>query len=438
MAPKNVVIAQSGGPSPVINSSLAGVLDACRDLPEAMGQIYAGWHGIEGVLTEQLLDLSAQPAEELALLRSTPAAGAIGTCRYKLTAEQEQDYERIIEVFRAHDVGYFFYIGGNDSMDTANKVSQLAQERGLELVVTGVPKTIDNDLGDPEFKLIDHTPGYGSAARYWAYVTQNVDEENRGMAPSECVSVLQAMGRTSGYIPAAARLADPQREMPLQIYTAEAGHTLASLTDHVNDQLKRSGRCIVIVSEGFDVGDLGEARDGFGHIEYGASRFAAAQVVANHLNAQGLSARGQATWQMPGVLQRSASSFASAVDLEEAYAVGRKAVEIANAQGTGWMATLLRESGHAYKMYYDKVALGEVANSVRYLPAKWVSADGLDVTDDFVDYARPLIGEGWPDIPIINGIQRFSRLLPMFVEPLCSAYIPERLRDGEWPVVSPV
>ncbi|MBT3191941.1 MAG: diphosphate--fructose-6-phosphate 1-phosphotransferase [Verrucomicrobia bacterium] len=428
MPPRNVVVAQSGGPSPVINSSLQGVVDACRSYPDSMGRLYAGWHGIEGVLNEELLDLSLQAPEEISLLRSTPAAGAIGTCRYKLTADQTEDFERIIDVFRAHDIGYFFYIGGNDSMDTANKVSQLAHERGLDLVVTGVPKTIDNDVGDSAFKLIDHTPGYGSAARYWAYIMQNVNEENRGMAPSECVSVLQAMGRTSGFIPAASRLADPQREMPLQIYTAEGGHTLTSLTDHVSDQLRQTGRCMVVVSEGFDVGELGEARDGFGHIEYGASQMAAAQIVANHLNAQGLPARGQATWQMPGVLQRNTSSFASQVDLDEAYAVGHKAVEIACVEGTGWMATILREPGATYRARYDKVPLGAVANSVRHLPEHWLTPDRLDVTDAFVEYARPLIGDAWPAIRLENGLQRFARLQPLFAEKRCADYTPEVLR----------
>ncbi|MGB5881950.1 MAG: 6-phosphofructokinase, partial [Thermoanaerobaculia bacterium] len=166
--PRNVVVAQSGGPTPVINDSLRGVVEACREHPDRFGTVFAGYHGIEGVLREELLDLSAQEPEEIALLRSTPAAGAIGTCRYKLRTGQQEDFERIIEVFKTHDVGYFFYIGGNDSMDTAHKVAQLAGERGLELVAVGVPKTIDNDVGDSEFKLIDHTPGYGSVARYWA------------------------------------------------------------------------------------------------------------------------------------------------------------------------------------------------------------------------------------------------------------------------------
>lgn len=427
---RNAIVAQSGGPSPVINASLQGVIEGCRAYPDQIGRLYAGWHGIEGVLLEELLDLSQQPTQEIELLRSTPAAGAVGTCRYKLKAEEQiEDFERIIEVMRAHDVGYFFYIGGNDSMDTAHKVSQLAKERDLELVVAGVPKTIDNDIGDPEFQVIDHTPGYGSAARYWAYITQNINEENRGMSVSEPVAVLQAMGRKSGFIPAAARLADPQREMPLQLYLAEAGHTLESLAENVNRQLQQSGRCIVIVSEGFDVGQLGEAFDGFGHIEYGASRSTVAQVVTNYLNDVGLTVRGQATGQVPGVLQRSTSIFASPVDLDEAYHVGRKAVEIAMQEGTGWMATILRKPGDAYEAVFEKVPLEQVANSVRQLPAAWLSEDRLDVTDDFIRYAAPLIGEGWPEIRLEQGLQRFARFTPAFIEKTLPAYLPIRFCD---------
>ncbi len=425
---RNAIVAQSGGPSPVINSSLLGVIEGCRDFPDHIGTLYAAWHGVEGILQEELVDLSRQPEEELQLLRATTAAGAIGTCRYKLKEDQTEDFERILEVLSGHDIGYFFYIGGNDSMDTAHKVAALARQKGVELVATGVPKTIDNDVGDPEFTLIDHTPGYGSAARYWAYIVQNVNEENRGMSPSESVAVLQAMGRKAGFIPAAARLADPQREMPLQMYFAEAGHTLESLTDNVNRQLAREGRCIVVVSEGFDVGSLGEMHDAFGHVEYGASQSTVAQVVVNHLNRAGLPSRGYASGQVPGVLQRSTSIFASRVDIEEALQVGRKAVEIGVREGTGWMATILRRPGPRYEAYYDKVALERVASSFRQLPAHWISADGLDVTDEFVRYARPLIGEGWPEIPLEDGRQRFARLRIAFVEKKTREYVPVKYR----------
>ena len=269
--PRNVIVAQSGGPTPVINASLRGVVEACRAYADRFGTVYAGYHGIEGVLKEELLNMSAQSDEEIARLSMTPAAGAIGTCRYKLKAHQEADFERILEVFRAHDIGTFFYNGGNDSMDTANKVAQLAQERGLDLVATGVPKTIDNDVGDSEFKVIDHTPGYGSVARYWALNVQNANEENAGSSPSDPVLVLQAMGRKIGFIPAAARLADPNREMPLLIFLRESGMDLPALADAVNDMLRSRGRAVVVVSEGFDVGDIGERKDSFGHTMFSSS-----------------------------------------------------------------------------------------------------------------------------------------------------------------------
>lgn len=422
---KNVLVAQSGGPSPVINASLQGIIEACLSYPDHFGSVYAGWHGIEGVLLEELIDMGRQPVEELRRLRRTPAAGAIGTCRYKLKQQQIKDFDRIIDIMKAHDIGYFFYIGGNDSMDTAGKVSKLARERGLELVVAGVPKTIDNDLGDDKFTIIDHTPGYGSAARYWAHTIQNVNEENRGMCGSEAVAVLQAMGRKSGYITAAARLADPQREMPLQLYMAESGHNLETLAENVNSELQRSGRCIVVVNEGFDVGSLGEAQDAFGHVEYGASKISAAQVVVNYLNEKGIKARGQVTGQLPGVLQRSTSIHASPVDIDEAYAVGRKAVQIALEDGTGWMATILRAPGPVYKALYDKVKLETVANSERFIPREWLTKDGIDVTDAFLEYAQPLIQGGWPDIELVNGLQRFARLDVKFIEKKLQEYIPQ-------------
>ena len=425
---KNALVAQSGGPSPVINASLLGVIDACRQYPDHIGHIYAAWHGIEGVLSEELIDINTQNDKELRLLKNTPAAGGIGTCRYKLKDDQQDDFERIISVMRAHDIGYFFYIGGNDSMDTAAHVSRLAHEKGLELVVVGVPKTIDNDVGDEDFTIIDHTPGYGSAARYWAMNLQNIEEENRGMGVSECVSVHQAMGRQSGWITAASRLGDPERRMPLQLYFAEAKKSIEELADNVNAQLQRDGRCIVVVNEGYDAGELGARHDGFGHVEYGASESTAVQQVTNYLNRHGLRARGQATCQQVGVMQRDASIYASRVDIEEAYQVGVKAVDIAMTDGTGYMATMLRRSGDTYEIYYDKVKLETVANSVRYLPQRWLAPSGIDVTDDFIKYAMPLIGDGWPDVPMENGLQRFARLDIRFIEKKLAGFTPRRMR----------
>jgi len=423
--PQNVIVAQSGGPSPVINNSLRGVIDTCKAYPSDFGRIFAGWHGIEGVLKEELLDISAQPEEEIALLATTPAAGAIGSCRYKLKDGQEKDFARIIDVMKAHNVGFFFYIGGNDSMDTAHKISRLAAARGLDLVATGIPKTIDNDVGDSEFKLIDHTPGYGSAARYWACSIQAANEENAGSSPADPVLVIQIMGRKVGFIPAAARLADPERQMPLQIYMPESGLTLNDLADNVNDELKRGGRCIVALSEGFDVGNNDKQKDSFGHIAYGATEMSASQSVTNFLNRKGLAARGHAFGQLAGTDQRSNIVLASTVDLEEAYRVACHAVEIARKDGSGWMSTILRVPGPSYAVRYDKVPLELVANSERSFPKAWLDADGIDVTDDFVQYAKPLIGEHWVKVPLENGLQRFARFNRVYAEKLCSPFQPE-------------
>ncbi len=426
---KNVIVAQSGGPSPVINNSLRGIIDTCRRFPETFGKVYGGWHGIEGVLKEELLDLTAQDHEEIALLRTTPAAGSIGTCRYKLKDHQEKDMDRIMEVFKAHDIGYFFYIGGNDSQHTAFRVSQVAQERGLEVIGTGVPKTIDNDVGDSEFKLIDHTPGYGSVARYWSHIIQNANEENMGSSPADPVLVIQAMGRKIGFIPAASRLADPGRQMPLQIYMAESKLTMEELSDNVNNQLKKDGRCIIVISEGFDVGDIGQLKDSFGHTEFGASQMSVYQSVVNYLNKKGFNVTGKARGQVMGTDQRDTMIYASIVDLDEAYKVGQKAVEIANNEGNGWMATILREPGFIYNVKYDKVPLEKVALSERAFPQKWIAPGKTDVTDEFLEYARPLVGEDWVSVPVINGRQRFTRFKPAFAEKKLPDYVPEAYKS---------
>jgi 6-phosphofructokinase len=421
---RNLVVAQSGGPSPVINNTLRGIVEAARDV-QAIGTVYGARHGIEGVLKEELLDLSAQPAEEISLLRTTPAAGSIGTCRYKLRPQQQEDFDRVIEVFKAHQVGYFMYIGGNDSMDTAHKVARLAHERGLDLVAVGVPKTIDNDVGDSAFRLIDHTPGYGSVARYWMHAVQNANEENAGSCPADPVLVMQAMGRKIGFIPAAARLADPQREMPLLIYLAERAWSLEELADHVNDMLRRRGRALVVISEGFAVGSLGEVRDSFGHVAFSSSHTTVAQVVVNYLNEVGLAVKGVARGNVAGTDQRHSMAYASPVDLEEAYRVGQQAVELAARGESGYMATILREPGPIYRVRYDRVPLAEVANSERTFPASWIGPSGTDVTDDFVRYARPLVGDDMIHLPLIDGRQRLARLRPIYAAQKLGPYVPQ-------------
>ena len=421
---RNLVVAQSGGPTPVINSSLRGIIETARDCGP-IGTVYGARHGIEGVLKEELLDLSAQPPEEVALLRFTPVAGSIGTCRYKLRPSQQEDLNRVIDVFRAHEVGYFLYIGGNDSMDTAHRVAELAHQRGLDLLAVGVPKTIDNDVGDSQFKLIDHTPGYGSVARYWMHAVQGANEENAGSSPADPVLVMQTMGRKIGFIPAAARLADPQREMPLQIYLAERPFPLEQLADQVNDELRRSGRCLVVVSEGFDVGKLGEVKDSFGHVAFGSSQITVAQVVVNYLNQAGLAVKGAARGNVSGTDQRHSMAYVSAVDLDEAYRVGQKAVELAASGEGDTMATILREPGPIYNVRYGQVPLVEVANSERKFPAAWIAPSGYDVTDEFVRYARPLVGEDLVGLPLVDGRQRMTRFQPIYAEQKLAKYIPQ-------------
>ncbi|UCF10787.1 MAG: diphosphate--fructose-6-phosphate 1-phosphotransferase [Candidatus Bipolaricaulota bacterium] len=424
----NALVAQSGGPTAVINASLLGVIDACQEIPSRIDHIYAAHHGIEGILLEELIDLSLEEPEELRLLRTTPAAGAIGTCRYKVTADQREDLERVVNVLDAHGIEFFFYIGGNDSMDTAHRVSELAGERGLDLICAGIPKTIDNDLGDQERLVMDHTPGYGSVARYWTDLIRGLDEENRGSSPADPVVVVQAMGRRIGFIPAAARLADPQRDLPLLIALPEAGLTLEELGDHVDQTLRREGRALVVVSEGFNVGALGERHDAFGHVEFGASRRSVCQAVVNYLNDRGLPVRGSARGQIPGTHQRHAFAHVSDVDLDEASAVGRHAVHVAVERGTGLMATIRRVSDSPYAVEYGHAPLAEMANSERHFPQEWIDASRIDVRDDFVDYARPLLGGRSITIPRERGAPRFARLNRRLTEKLCSPYVPQALR----------
>jgi ATP-dependent phosphofructokinase / diphosphate-dependent phosphofructokinase len=431
MPARNVVVAQSGGPTCVINNSLRGIVETCRRDAKTFGTVYAGRFGIEGVLKEELIDLSATPPDEIALLRTSPAAGGIGTCRYKLKNGQDEDFARVVDVLRAHNVGYFFYIGGNDSQDTAHKVSALAQELGLDLIATGVPKTIDNDLGDTAFALLDHSPGYGSVARYFAQYVRQANEENAGSCPADPVLVVQAMGRKIGFIPAAARLADPERIMPLQIYLAESKLNLEQMGENVLKQLESDGRCIVVISEGFDVGEFGVARDSFGHVQFSSSQTTVAQTVVNYLNTLRFPVPGKARGQVPGTDQRNAIAYASVVDLDEAYGVGCHAVEVARTHGSGWMATILRErSQAAYGVRYDKVSLEKMANSERTFPSDWIAPSGIDVTDAFLDYARPLIGDDWVSVPLVDGLVRFARIEKVCAPRQLKDYVPQSYRKA--------
>jgi len=314
-------------------------------------------------------------------------------------------------------------------MDTANKIALLAREKGLDLIVTGCPKTIDNDIGDDDFKIIDHTPGYGSVARYWALNIQNANEENMGSSTSDPVLVIQTMGREIGFVPAAARLADPYREFPLQIYLPESNISLPEMADLVNDSLKENGRCIIVINDCFNIGKADAIKDNFGHIAYSSNKITAEQVVVNYLNENGLCTRGFARGNVSGTDQRHNIIYASTIDLDEAYKLGQKAVLIALQEGSGYMSTILRQSGEIYNVYYDKVPLVNVANSERRFPLKWISSNRIDVTDEFLCYSRPLIGDQGPNVPLINGLQRFSRLDSVIASKELPEYSPQAYRS---------
>lgn len=335
--------------------------------------------------------------------------------------------EEIIEGCRLLGLDALIGIGGDGSFAILRK---LAQQGGIPFV--GVPKTIDNDVGDSEFKLIDHTPGYGSTAKYWMHGVQCANEENSGSCPADPVLVLQAMGRAIGFIPAAARLADPNREMPLQIYLAERKTSLAQIAENVNAQLKKTGRVIVVVSEGLDLGDIGAVKDSFGHTSFSASQVTIAQMVVNYLNDKKvckLNAKGAARANVPGTDQRHCIALASTTDLEEAYRSGQEAALLASRGESGYMSTILRNPGPIYSVRYDKVPLTEVANSERHFPEAWITKDGTDVTDDFVKYAEPLLGEDMVSLPMVRGRQRMTRFAPNYAKQTLAKYVPQADRS---------
>ena len=435
---KNVVIAQSGGPTSVINNSLRGVINELN-LSRKINKIYGAKMGILGVLKEELIDISAQEPHQIALLAETPSAGTIGSCRYKI--KSDEDLARIIEVFKKHEIGYFFYCGGGDSMDTANKVSKLAQRENLELICTGMPKTIDNDVGGPlqadgTFAICDHDPGYGSVARNLAINILEANEENKASYTSDPVLVIGVMGRKIGFIPAAARLADPKREIPLLIILPESlskddyQGNLEFITEKVNGKLSKYERCIAVIGEGVEVGDLGILRDNFGHAQFSASERTVEQALINYLNgidrkdsqrrAQSrLIVRGIARSERPGTRQRREIAYVSEVDREEAYQVGAYAARIALSGENGFMSTIIRKLGNVYNVTYDKVPLKVVANSEREFPEEWIASDRVDVTDKFIEWAFPLIGKPLPE---------FAKFKEIFAPKKCGEYIPVEYR----------
>src|SRR3954463_956296 len=402
--PMNAFYAQSGGVSAVINASAAGVIEAAMK-SKKIGKVYAGRHGIVGALTEDLIDVSKESRATIKGLRHTPA-GAFGSARYKLKS-LEQDrakYERLIEVFKAHDIGYFFYNGGNDSMDTANKVSQIGDQLGHRVVCVGVPKTVDNDLPHT-----DCTPGFGSVAKYVAVSTREAALDVASMArTSTRVFVLEVMGRHAGWIAAAAGLAgEKEGDAPHVILFPEISFDEAAFLTRVKDSVAKHEYCVVVVSEGAHYADgrfLSEAggKDAFGHAQLGGVAATIAQLVKSKLGFK-------YHYAIADYLQRAARHVASKVDVAQAYACGKAAVELALKGQNAVMPTIVRTSDKPYRWKIGSVPLADVANKEKMMPRNFISQDGFAITAACRKYLAPLIvGEDYP--PYKNGLPSYVSL----------------------------
>jgi 6-phosphofructokinase len=402
---RNAFYAQSGGVTAVINASACGVIETARKYPRHIGKVYAGRHGIIGALTEDLIDTSKESRQTISALKHTPA-GAFGSARFKLKSLEQNrtEYERLIEVFRAHDIGYFFYNGGNDSMDTALKVSQLSQSLGYPITCIGVPKTVDNDLPHT-----DCCPGFGSVAKYIAVSTREAALDVASMArTSTKVFVLEVMGRHAGWIAAAGGLAGRRPEDPPHIILfPEIPFDQAAFLAKVKFSVENHGYCVVVVSEGAAYPDgrfLAEAgtRDAFGHSQLGG----VGPVVANMVR----EAHGyKYHWAVADYLQRAARHIASRTDVEQAYACGKAAVELAVKGLNAVMPTIVRKSARPYKWVIGQVPLAEVANKEKKIPRDFITADGFGITAACRRYLEPLIaGEAYP--PYKDGLPDYVRI----------------------------
>ena len=405
MAPKNAFYAQSGGVTAVINTTACGVLETARRYPEQIGKVYAGRNGIIGALTEDLIDTSLESAEAIAKLRHTPG-GAFGSCRYKLKSldQHRAQYERLIEVFKAHDIGYFFYNGGNDSMDTAWKVSQIGETLGYPVVCVGIPKTVDNDL-----PITDCCPGFGSVAKYVATSIREAGFDVASMAKTSTkIFVMEVMGRHAGWITAACGLAsEGEGEPPHILLFPEVPFDEARFLAKVQECVDRYGYCTVGVSEGL-LGPDGKlladsgTKDAFGHSQLGGVGQLIAELIKEKLG-------HKYHWALADYLQRSARHIASATDAEQAYAVGKAAVELAVAGRNAVMPAIKRLADSPYRWEIDVAELKDVANVERKMPADFITADGFHITDACRAYLRPLIvGEDYP--PYRDGLPDYVRL----------------------------
>ncbi len=403
--PRNAFYAQSGGVTAVINASAAGVIDAARKHRRHIGKVYAGRHGIIGGLTEDLIDTSLESAATIQGLRHTPA-GAFGSARFKLKGldQNRAEYERLIEVFKAHDIGYFFYNGGNDSMDTAHKVSQIGEALGYPIICVGIPKTVDNDL-----PLTDCCPGFGSVAKYIAVSTREAALDVASMArTSTKVFVLEVMGRNAGWIAAAGGLAGEKAgDAPHIILFPEIAFDQPAFLVKVKQSVDKHGYCVIVVSEGTKYPDgrflaEGGTRDAFGHAQLGGVGPVVAQMVKEKLGYK-------YHWAVADYLQRSARHIASRTDVDQAYAVGKAAVEYAVKGINAVMPAIIRKSSRPYRWKIEAVPLAKVANVEKKVPRNFITADGFGITAACRRYLEPLIaGEDYP--PYRKGLPAYVKI----------------------------
>ncbi len=392
MSSKNVFYAQSGGVTSVINASACGVIETCRQHGDKIGKVFAGRNGIIGALSEELIDTSRESDADIAALKKTPS-GAFGSCRFKLKSleENRREYERLIEVFKAHDIGYFFYNGGGDSADTCFKVSQLSETMGFPVQAIHIPKTVDNDL-----PITDNCPGFGSVAKYIAISALEASFDVKSMAKTSTkVFILEVMGRHAGWIAAAGGLIEDYG-IPVLLLFPEVDFDHDKFVKAVQAKVDAHGYCTVVVSEGARNADgsfLAEqgTRDAFGHAQLGG----VAPVVANMVK-EALGYKFH--WAVADYLQRAARHIASASDLEQAYALGRAGVEMALAGKNAIMPTIERISNNPYQWQVGSAALADVANVEKTMPLDFISEDGFGITQKCRDYLYPLIqGEAYPD-----------------------------------------
>jgi 6-phosphofructokinase len=403
---KNILYAQSGGVTPVINATACGVIETARENKDKIGKVYAGKDGIIGILREELIDTSRENKTAIAGLRHTPGGG-FGSCRYKLKGieENRREYERLIEVFRAHDIGYFLYNGGGDSSDTAHKVSQIGKKLGFPVQCIGVPKTIDNDL-----PVTDNCPGFGSVAKYVAVSILEASLDVESMASSSTkVFVLEVMGRHAGWIAAAAGLAGTEESDPPHIILfPEVPFKQREFLKKVKYAVENYGYCTIAVSEGVRdtkgkfLADAG-TRDAFGHAQLGGVAPVVASLVREKLGYK-------YHWAVSDYLQRSARHVASRTDVEQAYAVGEAAVKLALEGKSGVMPTIKRVSNNPYRWEIGETSLGRVANREKMLPKSYISADGFGITPAARRYLSPLIqGEDYPPYGP-DGLPKYVRM----------------------------